>query len=129
HDLRADDDMQRRARRDGRDWRELARENVSIFRDDLVALSVAPPTFYPFASEEVGPMLKMVGQLLEAGHAYRAGDNVYFRIARFPTYGELSGLSRDVMIEISAERGADPSDPRKEDPLDFILWQQSAPDE
>jgi len=41
-------------------------------------------------------------------------------------YGRLSRLSREQMVKLSAERGADPNDPRKQDPLDFILWQASA---
>jgi L-cysteine:1D-myo-inositol 2-amino-2-deoxy-alpha-D-glucopyranoside ligase len=124
-----DDDMLKRARRDGRDWRELARENVTIFREDMVALNVSPPTFYPYASEQVERMLRMIGRLIESDHAYQAGGNVYFRVARFPTYGELSGFGRGAMIELLTERGGDPADPRKQDPLDFVLWQRSAPDE
>jgi L-cysteine:1D-myo-inositol 2-amino-2-deoxy-alpha-D-glucopyranoside ligase len=124
-----DDDMLARARRDGRSWRELAQENVGVFRADLVSLNVAPPSFYPFASQEVGPMIKMIGRLLEAEYAYRSGGNVYFRVARFASYGELSGLTRQDMLKLSAQRGADPNDPRKKDPLDFILWQAAAPDE
>jgi L-cysteine:1D-myo-inositol 2-amino-2-deoxy-alpha-D-glucopyranoside ligase len=124
-----DDDLLRRARRDGRDWRELAAENVAIFRADLEALHITPPDVYPYASNEIEGMLAMIGGLLERGIAYRSGPNVYFRVARCPTYGELSGLSPVEMIDISAERGADPADPLKEDPLDFILWQESAADE
>jgi L-cysteine:1D-myo-inositol 2-amino-2-deoxy-alpha-D-glucopyranoside ligase len=124
-----DDDMLNRARRDQCDWRDLARENVAIFRDDMLALNVAPPSFYPYASEQIEPMLRMIGQLLESSLAYRSGGNVYFRTARFPSYGDLSGLSRGEMLELSARRGGDPDDPRKEDQLDFILWQSSAPDE
>jgi len=44
-------------------------------------------------------------------------------------YGRLSRLSREEMITLSAQHGADPNDPRKQDPLDFVLWQASAPDE
>ena len=124
-----DDDLLRRARRDRRDWRELAAENVAIFRDDLAALHIQPPDHYPWASQEIPGMLELIGRLLEQGIAYRSGGNVYFRVQRFRRYGELSGFSRAEMLEISRERGADPDDPRKEDPLDFILWQQSAPDE
>jgi L-cysteine:1D-myo-inositol 2-amino-2-deoxy-alpha-D-glucopyranoside ligase len=124
-----DDDLLRRARRDQRDWQELAEENVRIFRADLEALNVTPPDVYPYASRHVDGMIEMVSRLLEQGQAYQSGENVYFRVSRFPRYGELSGLSREMMIEISAERGADPNDPCKEDPLDFILWQAAAPDE
>jgi L-cysteine:1D-myo-inositol 2-amino-2-deoxy-alpha-D-glucopyranoside ligase len=124
-----DDDMLKRARRDGRDWRELAEENVALFRADLQKLNVIPPNAYPYASREIEPIVDMIGSLIERGHAYCSGGNVYFRVGSFPTYGELSGLSREEMIEISAERGADPGDPRKEDPLDFVLWQASGPGE
>lgn len=124
-----DDDMLRRARRDGRDWRELAAENVALFRSDLAALNVVPPDHYPYASAEIEIILEMVAQLLKRGHAYSAGSNVYFRVSSFPTYGELCGLRREEMLRLGAGRGADPTDSRKEDLLDFILWQASAPDE
>jgi L-cysteine:1D-myo-inositol 2-amino-2-deoxy-alpha-D-glucopyranoside ligase len=124
-----DDDLLERARRDRRDWEDLATENVALFRRDLEALEVLMPDFYPWASHEVPAMIQIIEPLLERGLAYRAGGNVYFRVACFPTYGQLSGLDRREMLEVSRKRGADPDDPRKEDPLDFILWQASAPDE
>ena len=124
-----DDDLLRRARRDKRDWRDLVAENVAIFRSDLEALNIQPPDVYPYASDEIDGMVEMVAALLERGFAYRSGPNVYFRVSRCPTYGELSHFSPAEMRTISAERGADPNDPRKEHPLDFILWQESAPDE
>jgi L-cysteine:1D-myo-inositol 2-amino-2-deoxy-alpha-D-glucopyranoside ligase len=124
-----DDDMLRRARRDGRDWRQLAAENVSRFRSDLAALNVIAPDHYPYASAEIEPIQQMVSGLLERGHAYRSQGNVYFRVSSFPGYGELSRLGRQEMLRLGRQRGADPTDSRKEDPLDFILWQASAPDE
>ena len=47
----------------------------------------------------------------------------------YPDYGRLSRLDHATLIELSRERGADPDDPRKRHPLDFVLWQSSAPDE
>jgi L-cysteine:1D-myo-inositol 2-amino-2-deoxy-alpha-D-glucopyranoside ligase len=54
---------------------------------------------------------------------------VYFDVSRFERYGALSRLTREQMIALSRERGANPDDPRKRDPLDFVLWQPSEPDE
>jgi L-cysteine:1D-myo-inositol 2-amino-2-deoxy-alpha-D-glucopyranoside ligase len=54
---------------------------------------------------------------------------VFFRSARFEDYGKLSHFSEQQMSTLSRERGANPDDPRKEHPLDFILWQKSLPDE
>jgi L-cysteine:1D-myo-inositol 2-amino-2-deoxy-alpha-D-glucopyranoside ligase len=54
---------------------------------------------------------------------------VYFRVAADPRYGELSGLTRQEMLVLAAERGGFPDDPNKDDPLDFVLWQASKPGE
>jgi L-cysteine:1D-myo-inositol 2-amino-2-deoxy-alpha-D-glucopyranoside ligase len=70
-----------------------------------------------------------VRKLEAQGHAYAREGNVYFRVGSVTDYGRLSRLSRDEMIGLSAQRGADPNDPRKQDPLDFILWQKSGPGE
>jgi len=70
-----------------------------------------------------------VRKLLDVGIAYEAGGNVYLSVDAWPEYGRLSGLSRDEMLPIANERGNNPNDPRKRDPLDFVLWQAQAPDE
>ena len=46
-----------------------------------------------------------------------------------PRFGQVSHLDRDQMLALAAERGGNPDDPNKDDPLDFVLWQPSAPDE
>jgi L-cysteine:1D-myo-inositol 2-amino-2-deoxy-alpha-D-glucopyranoside ligase len=58
-----------------------------------------------------------------------ADGHVYFDIASWPSYGELSALAREAMLPIANERGNVPNMPGKRDPLDFVLWQPSAPDE
>ena len=50
-------------------------------------------------------------------------------MASFERFGQISHLSRDDMLKLAAERGGKPEDPEKRDPLDFVLWQPSAPDE
>jgi L-cysteine:1D-myo-inositol 2-amino-2-deoxy-alpha-D-glucopyranoside ligase len=67
--------------------------------------------------------------VLDTGHAYRAGGAVYFDVSSFPSFGQVSHLERDEMIELAAQRGGHPEDPFKDDPLDFVLWQPSAPGE
>ena len=41
----------------------------------------------------------------------------------------MSHLSRPEMLALAAEHGGKPDDPNKRDPLDFVLWQPSLPDE
>jgi cysteinyl-tRNA synthetase len=67
----------------------------------------------------------MISRLIERGVAYRADGDVFFRVTAFPRYGRLSGRSLDEMqagsrIEV---------DPRKEHPMDFVLWKAAKPGE
>jgi len=124
-----DDPLYALARQVGRASSEIAGEFTRIFQDDMAALGVRPPDFFPRASDEVSEMQRLIAVLLKRGHAYRRGDRVYYRVRSFARYGRLSKLSRERMVELARESGEDPSDPHKEDPLDFILWKPSAPDE
>jgi L-cysteine:1D-myo-inositol 2-amino-2-deoxy-alpha-D-glucopyranoside ligase len=124
-----DDDVMRRARELGVSWDQLAGKETRLYQEDMAGLNVLPPDVFPRASETIPQILSMARRLEASGHAYARGGNLYYRIASFPEYGQLSQASRTQMIAWSRERGADPSDPRKEDPLDFVLWQRSLPDE
>ncbi len=120
-----DDPLFERAHQLGISTAELARESTRAFQDDLAALRVRPPDYYPRASDEVPEIQQLVGALLEGGHAYRRGDRVYYRVRSFPSYGSFSRLERSQMIDSARDHGEDPSDPAKEDPLDFVLWKPS----
>jgi L-cysteine:1D-myo-inositol 2-amino-2-deoxy-alpha-D-glucopyranoside ligase len=54
---------------------------------------------------------------------------VYFDVSSWPAFGEVSHYGRAQMLELARERGGKPDDPNKADPLDFVLWQPSAPGE
>jgi L-cysteine:1D-myo-inositol 2-amino-2-deoxy-alpha-D-glucopyranoside ligase len=124
-----DDDIIRRARELGTTWDRLAAEETALYEGEMAALNVQAPDVFPKASQTIPKIIALVGRLEAQGHAYRRDGNVYFRVGSVADYGRLSRLSREEMIKLSAERGADPRDPRKQDPLDFLLWQTSAPDE
>ncbi len=59
-----------------------------------------------------------------ATQALEAGCHVYVEKPFAPTTVEA-----DRMLPLAAERGGNPEDPGKDDPLDFVLWQRSAPGE
>lgn len=124
-----DDDMLRRARETGEDYLALGNRHVTTFLTEMAALNWLPPAHYPRATEHIPQMLDMIGRLLANGHAYAAEGHVYFSIDSWPSYGELSGLPREAMLPIANERGNLPEMPGKRDPLDFVLWQPSLPDE
>jgi L-cysteine:1D-myo-inositol 2-amino-2-deoxy-alpha-D-glucopyranoside ligase len=87
------------------------------------------PTFFPKASEEIAGMIVLIEQLIACDHAYMRNGNVYFRIKSDPTYGELAHMDYAEMLATANERGNDPTDPNKIDPLDFVLWRASKPGE
>ena len=124
-----DDDIIRRARELSTTWDRLASTETALYEADMAALNVRPPDVFPRASQTIPKIIDLVRALEAQGHAYHRDGNVYFRVGSVTDYGRLSRLGREEMIKLSAQRGADPDDPRKQDPLDFVLWQASAPDE
>jgi len=124
-----DDDILRKARELGVDYRDLAGEEMARFRADMRALNVLPAFSEPAASSAIHDILGFIGMVLDRGFAYQAAGAVYFDVDSFDRFGQVSHLSRAEMLELAAERGGNPGDPAKRDPLDFVLWQPSAPDE
>jgi L-cysteine:1D-myo-inositol 2-amino-2-deoxy-alpha-D-glucopyranoside ligase len=124
-----DDDILRKARELGVHYLDLAAEEVGRFDSDMAALGLLPAYSEPRATSAIPDILGFIGMVLESGHAYQSDGGVYFDVSSFDRFGQVSGLDRDTMLELAAERGGNPQDPAKRDPLDFILWQPSAPDE
>jgi L-cysteine:1D-myo-inositol 2-amino-2-deoxy-alpha-D-glucopyranoside ligase len=124
-----DDDIFRVARERGIDHAELTREQVARFDREMAAIDILPVTAAPLASDHVPHMVDWIARLEREQAAYANQGWVYFDVPRFENYGALSRLTREQMIALSRERGADPDDARKRDPLDFVLWQPSLADE
>ena len=120
-----DDDILRKAKEQNRNWQDLGNFWTDKYLQDLKFLNVLPPTHYVKASDSIRKIMEMVDGLVNKNLAYEKEGNVYFDVAKFQSYGKLSKFTKQQMILISKERGADPSDPLKKNPLDFILWQKS----
>jgi L-cysteine:1D-myo-inositol 2-amino-2-deoxy-alpha-D-glucopyranoside ligase len=124
-----DDDILKRAKKDNKNWQELGEFWTNKFTTDLKALNILLPDIYCKATESIPKIIEINKNLIKKGVAYEKSGNVYFEVNKFGDYGKLSKLSKKQMILFSKERGADPSDPNKRNPLDFILWQKSKVDE
>jgi L-cysteine:1D-myo-inositol 2-amino-2-deoxy-alpha-D-glucopyranoside ligase len=124
-----DDDILRKANEVGERWDRLGDRYIRQFQEDLNALNVLPMDVYPRASEEDETIIRMCQKLIENGSAYEVDGTVYYRVKSNPDYGILSRYEESVMKELLGERGGDPADEKKEDPLDFILWQAAQPGE
>jgi L-cysteine:1D-myo-inositol 2-amino-2-deoxy-alpha-D-glucopyranoside ligase len=124
-----DDDILRKARELGVHYLDLAAEEVARFDADMGALGLLPAYSEPRATSAIPDILGFIGMVLDSGHAYRSGGAVYFDVSSFDRFGQVSGYDRQTMLEFARQRGGNPDDPNKRDPLDFVLWQPSAPDE
>ncbi len=124
-----DDDILRKAREIGVHYLDLAAAETARFDSDMEALDMLPCWSEPRATSAIADIRKMIGLVLDRGHAYQSGGSVYFDISSFDRFGQVSHLNRDAMLALAAEHGGNPDDPNKRDPLDFVLWQKSAPDE
>jgi len=124
-----DDDLLRKARELGVFYLDLAAEEMARFAADMKALGLLTPFSEPRATSAIPDILGFIGMVLDSGHAYQAGGAVYFSVASFPRFGQISRLGRREMLALAAEHGGNPDDPHQRDPLDFVLWQPSAPDE
>lgn len=118
-----DDDILRKANEVGLSWKELGSRETARFRQDMRDLNALDPDHYLAATGHIPEIVTLVEVLLAKGLAYESQGNVYFSVARDPEFGKLSHLTGAEMLPIANERGNDPNDPRKQDPLDFVLWQ------
>ena len=66
-----DDPLLERAASTGQDWRELAASQIELYRRDMEALSVVPPTWYRGVEEQIPAIVRAVATMEEAGQAYR----------------------------------------------------------
>jgi cysteinyl-tRNA synthetase len=101
---------------------ELAARATEWYLEDTDALGLGRPDALPKASDFVEQIIRFISELIAGGYAYEVDGDVYFRVARDPDYGRLSGQRPDQVEE------QEPN-PRKEDPRDFALWKANKPDE
>ncbi len=97
---------------------DLAAQMAAHYRADTDALGLGRPDAEPLASETIGPIVALIADLIERGHAYAVDGDVYFRVRSDAGYGSLSRRAIDEMNQGEDVEGTD----RKEDPLDFALW-------
>src|SRR4051794_37213018 len=124
-----DDPLLERAAATGDDWQALAERETDLFRADMEALSVIPPDVYVGAVESIPTIVEMIQLLDGRGAVYEVDGDLYFSVSADPAFGSVSGLDREQMTALFAERGGDPDRPGKRDPLDCLVWMRQRPGE
>ena len=106
-----------------RPWWEWAATYERAFQAAYAALGCLPPSIEPRASGHVPQMIELMERLIDSGHAYAAGGDVYFAVRSFPAYGALSGQKIDDVVQGEPDSGC------KRDQRDFALWKAAKPGE
>ena len=102
---------------------ELAANASDWYIEDTSALGLGRPDHEPKATETVPQIVALIEELVDSGHAYPSGGDVYFRVSRFPDYGRLSGRHDDTEA-VRNPTEEEEADELKEDPRDFALWKE-----
>lgn len=104
---------------------EITEKYTKIYNDDMATLGVDLPDIQPKATEHIEEMISQIGQLIDREHAYEAEGHVLFHVPSDPSYGALSGRSRDEQVAGARVEVA----PYKRDAADFVLWKPSTDDQ
>jgi cysteinyl-tRNA synthetase len=97
---------------------ELAREMTAGYVEDTDRLGLGRPDAEPKATETIDAIVRLIQDLVDSGHAYERGGDVYFRVASFDGYGKLSNRPLEEMQQGEGDDAAE----LKEAPQDFALW-------
>ena len=129
-----DDPLFERARELGNiSWDQLAQQETESFLREMHAINVVMPDHFVRASEQLPTMFSLIERLLQSGNAYLSDGWIYFDVrsdAQFAQLAFASGLMGYNQLPESANmNGNNPRDPRKRDPLDFLLWRGAVADE
>jgi cysteinyl-tRNA synthetase len=120
-----DDKIINRAQKEGQPAWKVAQRFIDDYHEGMARLGVAPADLHPRVSTEIDSILDFVQGLVDKGHAYPAGGDVFYAVESFPGYGKLSGRS---VAEMEAGARIEVN-PRKRHPMDFALWKAAKPGE
>ncbi len=120
-----DDKMINRAAEENISLKALGEQFIAEYFKDAKGLGITPATVHPKATEHIEDIIKLVEMLVESGHAYESGGDVYFDVSSFPEYGKLSGQSLE---DLQAGARIDVTEVKK-NPEDFALWKAAKPGE
>ena len=121
-----DDKIIKRALENKETCDELVNRMVIEMHKDFDALNMLRPDFEPRATHHIPEIIDIVEQLIKRGHAYVADNgDVMFDVESFKEYGKLS---RQDLEQLQAGARIEINEIKK-NPIDFVLWKMSKPDE
>lgn len=121
-----DDKIIQRAKDNRESTDTLTQRTIALMHEDFDRLNLLRPDVEPKVTEHMADIIRLIEQLIEAGHAYvTANNDVLFLVESYPDYGSLS--KQDLTQLVAGSRVE--VDQYKRSPLDFVLWKAAKPDE
>ncbi len=120
-----DDKIINRANKEGVPYNVISERYIQTFDEDMARLGLALPTHQPRATEHIDDIIRLVQTLIDRGHAYQSGGDVYFSVETFPSYLKLS---KRTLEEMQAGARVEVGE-LKRNPMDFALWKEAKPGE
>jgi cysteinyl-tRNA synthetase len=115
-----EDKMEKAAKREKLDVTKIADKYIKIFEQDIKTLNILEADKKPRATECIKDDIKFIKILLEKNFAYHTDLAIYFDVAKFKNYGELSGQKLEDKMQSAGK--AEVEDKNKKNPEDFALW-------
>jgi cysteinyl-tRNA synthetase len=115
-----DDKMEKAAKKEGKNAKEIAEFYFKEFEKDVEKLNIIPPEVWPRASEHIDEQIGLIEELEKKGYTYQTEDGIYFDTSKFKNYGKFARLR----IE-SLKAGARIDLRDKKNITDFALWKFS----
>jgi cysteinyl-tRNA synthetase len=126
-----DDKIIDKASQEGVDYTSVSERNIEAYLRYATLHNILPATHYPRATRHIPEMFDLIRRLIDRGHAYAAGGDVYFDVRSKADYGKLSGRNLDEVRASERVKAGDKANvgEAKRDPLDFALWKGAKPGE
>lgn len=120
-----DDKIINKANEENKPFDSISQKYIHEFYTDMNSIEIKRPTFEPKATMHINDIIKFISKLIEKGYAYESDGDIYYSVNKFESYGKLSHkkieeLKSGARVEVSE---------KKKDPLDFVLWKKSKPNE
>lgn len=119
-----DDKMERAAATTGRSIWDIAAHYTEVFKQDVAALGILPPSRWAVATDHIAEMIAFA-EAIASRHCYSLPGGLYFDVSTVPDYGRLA----------RAHTGEDPAEGRiaevegKRNAADFAIWRTTPPGE
>jgi cysteinyl-tRNA synthetase len=108
--------------------REYTEKYAQAFLEDCRALSLESPEYLVRATDHISDMVTLIERLAAKTFTYQSEGSIYYRIAKFPSYGKLSKIDLSG-IQAGASTRVDLDRYEKADARDFALWKAPKPGE